>query len=197
MRVLINSNALIFSLLILLSTYSYSATINFLFDDFEQESLALNYNNFQNWVATDGTVDSIGPGLAGLNCQSSRVCVDLDGSTGDSAILSTVDEFNIGSYNLSFDLSGSQRSGTNTVLVNFGNYSQSITLSSTDGWETFEAIVNVEQLSQLSFENIGGDNIGLLLDNVSISQVPLPPSILLFFSALLSLLAFYRNKVNP
>lgn len=58
------------------SNTTMSATISALSDDFESETLALNYAGFSNWSVSNGTVDTVGPtfGTPLINCQGSTVC---------------------------------------------------------------------------------------------------------------------------
>lgn len=84
------------------SMSAQAATVNSLSDDFNSESLGLNYNSFANWTVSNGTVDLIGPGFFAL-CGGSR-CVDLDGSTSNAGDLTTTNDFAAGTYELSFRL---------------------------------------------------------------------------------------------
>lgn len=87
-------------------TRGNAAIVNSFSDDFEGESLSINYSSFAKWNVTDGSVDTVGPGDSfGLTCQGSAVCVDLDGTTTDAGTLQTKDSFAAGTYQLSFDLS--------------------------------------------------------------------------------------------
>lgn len=147
------------------------ADLTSLNDNFESESgSGLNYASFNNWTVTDGSVDLLDFSLGqGLN-------VDLDGSSNKSGLFSTTEAFAPGTYLLSFDLAGSQRGDDNTVLVNFGSYSNSILKHSADGFQTETAIVTLTSSAHLSFENPGDDNVGALLDNVKVQAVPEPTS---------------------
>ncbi|BCL37075.1 PEP-CTERM sorting domain-containing protein [Nostoc sp. MS1] len=168
-------------------------------DNFDTESLQLNYNAFANWNVTDGTVDLIGnPGFFDLQPGNGRY-VDLDGSTANAGILSskTSFAFNAGDVvNLTFQLAGNQRVNfADSVTVSLGSlFNETFTLPFSQGFTTFTRTFTVASATtaNLAFAGAGGDNIGLLLDNVSLTSttnstsVPEPASMLglLMFGAL-------------
>lgn len=89
-----------------------------LFDNFDGENggaSTLNYAGFANFTVSGGTVDIIGNGGFGIGCAGGAgSCVDLDGSTGNGATLTTTSfySFNAGDLvTLSILLSGNQRGG--------------------------------------------------------------------------------------
>lgn len=153
---------------------------SFLFeDDFDAENAGvgvLNYTGFANWGVTDGTVDLIGNGFFDFY-PGNGLYVDLDGSTDDAGILTTTMTFALpeGSYELSFDLGGSQRGDSNDVTVTLGGlYTDTFTLASADPLSTVSVPVAVPAggaLVTLSFENAGGDNVGAIVDNVSLASI--------------------------
>ena len=173
-----------------------AVTVIDFFDDFEAENLELNYVDFDNWIVSGGTVDTVGPtfGTPLIDCQGSSVCVDVDGSTGDAAnALATKDDFAPGAYRLSFDISGSQRPDTNTINVSFGNLDEDFTLAGSAPWVTVVRNVNLASNDQLVFGMTGGDNSGILLDNVTVSAVPLPGVVWLFAPVVLGLMSLRRR----
>ncbi len=182
-----------------------AATITGFTDGFEGEAptgSVLNYNAFTNWDVTDGTVDLIKSGGFGITCQSGSWCVDMDGSTSDSGIFTTKNKFAAGSYVLSFGLSGNQRGAVpdTIAILSFGDLTESITLNSSDPWATYTRNVNLTSAAKLSFENAGGDNFGIILDNVNVrtantSVVPLPAGFWLMGIAIGSL-ALTRRKAQ-
>ncbi len=133
-----------------------------------------NYNSFTNWDVYGGTVDLVANGDWGLSCAGGTgKCVDLDGSSGNAGIFSSHDiTLDAGTYMLSFDISGNQRNGTNdTMGVNLGGFfNQAFSLAGSSPWETITHIftVDVATTSNFVFNHDGGDNIGIMLDNVSL-----------------------------
>ena len=126
-------------------------------------------------------VDVVGGSNYGFLCAGpeSGQCVDL-GGTGGNAFGNLVTSVNLaaGTYNLSFDLIGSQRGDTTSTTVNFGDYSQTFVLTSDDiasGVVSQLITIGTDGSYQLQFLNNAypGDNpnIGALLDNVSITSV--------------------------
>lgn len=160
-------------------------------DDFNSENggtYQLNYGGFTNWEVGGGTVDLIGVGSSWNWFPDHKLYVDMDGSTGNAGKMTSRTAFDFipgVTYVLSFDLAGNQRAATSeTVRVQvamgaaFGeDYSLSWDSPFTTFAETFS--VAVPTSANLSFEGLGGDNVGMLLDNVSLSVVPVPGAALL------------------
>jgi len=156
------------------------------FDDFNSENGGvgkLNYNSFANWTVTDGTVDLIGNGFYDF-LPGNGLYVDLDGSTYNAGIMTTTTSLSLdpGTYTLSFDLAGNHRNGateTVSVKVEVGLFSKTYSLGRYDPFTTFTETFTVLTAGNynLSFEGTGGDNIGMLLDNVSV--VPVPAAVIL------------------
>lgn len=168
-------------------------------DGFETETVSssqTNYAGFQKWDVTGGTVDLIRQPAFGIDCASGSFCVDLDGSTGDPGVLTTKEifAFNAGDViSVSFDASGSQRSGNDSLVVglqlvdpvDFTLDLGTLTLAYDD---TFDSYViapfafNEGGAFKLVFradpDTRGSDNVGIILDNVSldIAAVPEPAS---------------------
>lgn len=160
----------------------------------------LNYTGFANWTVSNGTVDLIGNGYFDFY-PGNGLYVDLDGSTSQAGkLISTSLSLGAGTYVLSFDLGGSTRSGYdlgNTVDVNveLGVASQTYSLATTDPLLTRTIIFTLgsAQTIDLAFHNLGGDNVGAILDNVSLSSVPdNAVTIVLLGFAFLGIIAFCR-----
>jgi hypothetical protein len=145
----------------------------------------LNYNTFTNWNVQGGTVDLIGNNFFDL-LPGNGLYLDTDGSTGNAGILTsrTAFTFNPGDVvDLSFRLAGDRRNnGLNSVIVSLGSLlNETFTLPSNQPFTSFTRTINVSSLTtaNLAFEGVGGDNFGILLDDVTLSRttsVPEPSS---------------------
>jgi len=150
-----------------------------------------------------GSVDTIGSGGFGITCAGgSGKCIDLDGSTGKSGNL-TSPGLNLlagQSYTAFFDLSGNQRIAgqTNVVSISFGTTTTSLSFAGNAAFSThslsFEP--SATGIYNLIFLDNGNNNIGAILDNVSVqAAVPEPETyaIMLVALGLVSLVAHRRN----
>ena len=155
-------------------------------DSFDQEnSTALNYDHFANWNVINGSVDLIGNGFFDLLLPNG-LYVDLDGSTRQAGTLQSKTTFNFqagDTLNLSFQLAGNRRNNlTDSVTVSLGNlFSETFLLPGNQAFTNFTrsfAVTNATNAT-LDFKGIGADNVGLLLDNVTLTKsVPEPGSIM-------------------
>jgi hypothetical protein len=153
-------------------------------DNFDSENSenggvrVLNYDNFANWNVRDGSVDLIAENqfLSG-----DGLLVDLDGSTEDAGVLESKATFTFkrgDTVNLSFKLAGDQRnfgSPTNSAIVSLGSlFNETFTLLPFEPLTTYTRSFSVTEAisANLSFEGTGGDNVGLLLDDVELSVTP-------------------------
>ena len=128
-------------------------------------------------VSPNGTVDLIGTGGVLDFVPGNGSYVDLDGTTSSSGLLSNnVNLVGGTTYTLSFDLAGSQRGSAETVNVNFGSTNASYSLNSADPFSplTLNFTPGSNGSYSFSYLNVGGDDVGALLDNVSVSPVPEP-----------------------
>jgi hypothetical protein len=190
---------------------SASAAIKTLVDGFEAEGVTdtvLNYNSFSNWTVTDGTVDLKKTGTYGITCNTGSYCVDLDGSTKDAGVFTSTEEFQARAYEVSFAYSGNQRgsyingsdNSSDYFTVEFSN-SQGVLLSKevayTEGWSVFSAMIVLDDVANLSFSVTGGDNQGVVLDDISVvSAVPVPAAAFLFAPALLGFMGLRRKATK-
>lgn len=157
-------------------------------DNFNQENRRvglLNYNQFANWNVIKQSVDLIGNGYFDF-LPGNGLYVDMDGSTGQAGTIQskTIFDFQPGdTVDLSFQLAGNQRNNvTDSVTVSLGNlFIETFSLPRSQGFTNFTRSFTVASITKatLDFKAIGGDNFGLLLDNVTLTKsVPEPGSIM-------------------
>mgnify|MGYP001555705877 FL=1 len=179
-------------------------------ENFNEATVGLGVTTAGAFSAINGTnVDVVGGSTFGYLCSGpeSGNCVDLGGSNGKnpSGALQLSTSLNLapGTYNLSFDLIGSQRGTTTMTTVVFGGVAQTFVLASNDltsGIVTDWAVTVAGGDTQLEFiDNSAPDNIGALLDNVSISAastspVPEPESMVLMATGLLGFAGIIRRR---
>lgn len=162
------------------------------------------------WTSTSGTVDWIYSNNSwGISCHNgSAGCVDLDGSTWDAGLLSTAFTLQSGvEYQLSAFLRGNQRGyGAETVTFGFldssNNVLSSTTTSSIASGDPYQLVSlpsytpSGNQAVRIFFQaNGAGDNVGPILDDVSLTAVPLPAAAWLLLSGLVGFGALGRRKV--
>ncbi len=183
------------------SVFSVSATAAPVFlDNFDSDTLALNQTTFNGgWVVSGGTVDLIGnPGFYDLLPGNGRY-VDLDGSSNQAGEFHKDLSLTGGlQYTLAFDLAGSQRGSIENVNINFGGVVDNLTVNSGDGFSNHTLLFtpSTTGIYSLIFQNSGGDNVGALLDNVSVSAVPEPETYAMFLAGL-GLLGFVARGRKP
>lgn len=160
----------------------------------------LNYTGFANWTVTDGAVDLIGNGYFDFQ-PGYGLYVDMDGSTGAAGIITTSGPLLAGDYVLSFDLAGNHRDDETeyvNMAVEIGIFSNSYSLGRTAPFMTFieNFTIITDGFYSLSFAGDGGDNIGMLLDNVKLetASVPEPATMILFGTGLIALAGLGRKK---
>ena len=180
-------------------------------DDFESEAVTiltshLNYSAFENWNVVDGAVDLIYSPNFGIECAGTgRWCVDLDGTTNNAGRLESRSVFTLSpgiTYTLTFDISGNQRNaGTDSMTFGLTDgatdiFSDTIIKAGTDPFETVTRYVTVASATNavLFFDHAGGDQFGMILDNVTLTAIPVPAAIWLFGSGLLGLVVVSRHK---
>jgi len=173
-------------------------------DNFDAEgpvgTSLLNYTSFTNWSVDEGFVDLVSNGDYGINCAGGLgKCVDLDGSKNNAGTFNS-NRFILaaGNYSLSFDISGNQRgSAADSMMVTLGGLiNESFTLSAGDPWQTVIRSFTVasDMTDFISFNHDGKDNIGIMLDNVSVSAVPEPGTLALLGLGLVGLGAARRRQ---
>lgn len=187
--------------LFLVSSDSFASVI--FSDNFNLENGGagvLNYNTFTKWVVSDGTVDLIGNGFYDL-FPGNGLYVDLDGSTGNAGVMTTRNTITLvpGAYELSFYLGGNHRTNVpDSVIVksNIGSYNETFVIARNDPLTKFTRNFNITSPinANLSFENLGGDNQGAILDKVELAAVPEPTTLALLGFGLAGLLKVRKRR---
>jgi PEP-CTERM motif len=180
------------SVALVIGAHENARAVTLFADDFNAEpgGSQLNYSAFANWNVSNGTVDLIASGGFGISCVGGvGKCVDMDGSTFDAGRLDTKTTFNLapGNYVLSFSASGNQRSASadDSMVFGFDGITDSVTIPDpTAPFATFTLpfTLLVATSGSIFFEHAGGDNIGIILDNVALESragVPEPSALLL------------------
>jgi hypothetical protein len=166
-------------------------------DNFDTDSQGLNVVP-SGWTVTGGTVDIIPVGSSfHFVDDANGNYVDLDGSTGSAGLLSTTIATPAnGQFTATFSLAGNHRDGsTELVTVNFGGTTETFSPSELDDLTVHTITGNAVGGSiTLSFQDASHDNIGALLDDVSVSAVPEPGSLTLMAAGVLGLAFAARRR---
>ena len=165
-------------------------------DNFNADTPALNKTTFLGgWTVSNGTVDLVDFSVGRL--------IDLDGSSGDAGVFSKTLTLDAGvPYSATFGLAGSQRgSAVETVVASFGTTTQTFTVAAAEAFSTrtLTFTPTTTDSYSLTFANSGGDNVGALLDNVSIDSnavaaIPEPETYALMLVGLAAVTAMQRRR---
>lgn len=150
------------------------------------------------WNVSNGTVDIVPEAntfyfLPAANGEY----IDLDGSSGQAGTLWRVVSVPAdGLYSMTFELAGNARNGSaEATTVKLGDNTMTFTPSSQTSQETF-TITGHATGGQLlvSFSDDSHDNMGSLLDNISISAVPEASNVSLMLAGLAALRIAARRR---
>lgn len=158
---------------------SANAGVMMLFDDFNSGTATANWSGDSLFVPVVGSVDLVGPGffqsLAYPPPNSTANSVDLDGTTGMAGTLQSTGSFSPGTYTLSFLLAGNMRGDVNkTTTISLGDWSTMLDLPSSSPYTLYSyTFTTTGGMLSFSDNTVGNQNIGNLLDNVSLAD-PVP-----------------------
>lgn len=175
--------------------------VQVLYDNFDSENGGigqLNYFGFANWnvikgaaappghwaFGTPGSVDLKGYTGVGIPVWDLRpgngLYVDLNGSTSSTGGLQSKSFFGPALYRLTFDLAGPYPEIDWRVTIQFGSFTETVTLSGSTPFTTFQRQIDLTAPSQLTIfsEMWELGNSGPLLDNVRLEVFVSEPSAL-------------------
>jgi hypothetical protein len=161
------------------------------FDDFNSYTAGVPWPGEGNWTVIEGSVDLIGEGTSWDLQPGNGLYIDTDGSTENAGTIESIGiDLAAGYYVLSYDVAGNQRNaGDDSFEVQVGNGSLVNTTTTMGQSAPFTKVsipftVFTATTATISFNGLGGDDIGLLLDNVTLATVdvaivPVPGTALL------------------
>lgn len=189
----------LFAALAVMSFCAASHALPVFADDFDADALQLNQTAYLGgWSVAGGSVDLIGAGGSWDLIPGHGRYIDLDGSTSAAGVLTKVLNLTGGStYRATFELAGNQRGYADDVVdVSFGATNGVYTLASADALlgHTLVFSPGASGSYALSFSNRGGDNVGGLLDRVSVTAVPEPAALALLSAGLFAVGFIARRR---
>lgn len=158
-------------------------------DNFDAEDTGAPETSLINFNITAGTIDIVETPEFGITCAggAGSKCLDLDGSPGLGTILTKNSyAFSAGDiFTLSVDASGSQRGGSDAFEFGFllnGVDEESFTsalIASTAPFQNYSFSYTATAAGTLQgfFRGLGTtDNVGVVIDNVSLNVAAVPES---------------------
>lgn len=146
------------------------------------------------WVGTGGTTNPDGIDQSLDIDRTSSIWQSFATSVGTSYIL----EFSYSHNRFAASASGRVSvDGASSLISEDLVHSLPVTIGNMN-WVTFtQSFVADSDMTTLKFEgNIANNNLGFVVDNISVTAVPLPPAALLFQTGLLAILAFRGRKTG-
>jgi hypothetical protein len=185
---------------------AYVATSTSLSDDFEDYNTQVPVNSSpftDRYTVGPNTVDLVGPGSFAALCLNGTKCVDLVGTNNNlNGGFTTVNAFDANDYKVSFQVFGNGRYNVgdpafDKIDVIFGGVTQTLTgIGRTADFLATLVFANVAQGAKLQIVGYGERNQqGPLIDNLTVSVVPIPAAALLFATALGGL-AWARRRAS-
>ncbi|WP_416907637.1 MAG: PEPxxWA-CTERM sorting domain-containing protein [Polymorphobacter sp.] len=193
---------IIFAAVMAIASASSAQAVTLFSQDFDTLPTTLITNSVPGFTVSTNVDIVAMPNTFGIACAGgSGACIDLDGTRSAATITTDAIAFKAGQrINISFDVSGSQRGSASdgfsfntsfaaptaltglTVLSGFtsltgtGPYTE--TIAGTRPFLTYALsfIPTTAGSLALSFGTTSADNVGPMLDNVVVSQVPEPAS---------------------
>ena len=156
-------------------------------DNFDSYTASSPWPGQGKWTVTEASVDLIGAGTSYDFLSGNGLYLDMDGSTSNAGAIESISiAMAPGDYILSFDIAGNQRDGADdAVNITVGSL-LSASVSSIPSTLPFTGIsipftVASATSATISFDGVGGDDVGALLDNVALNSniIPAPGAILL------------------
>ncbi|UCD53093.1 MAG: hypothetical protein JSW27_10710 [Phycisphaerales bacterium] len=183
-------------------------------DNFNSYPPTQNWPGSDLWTVSDGTVDLIGEGTAeDFFPPGYGLYLDMGGSSFDAGKITSIPlDLQAGDYVLSFAWAGNQRSddigALDEMFVSVGEGSLlNFHTSAVTGTPFFAMGVPFTVVSPtwatISFEGVGGDNAGMLLDNVSliaqslhvVPTIPAPGAVVLGLVGLVCTNRLRRRRI--
>ncbi len=211
--------ALLTSIALWLVSAPASAVVIFS-DNFDVDVTGLNApGGLLNWTIDNGTVDVINSGSYSIDCVGSTgKCIDMDGTTGNGGRIISKQTFTLlpgQTWSLSGLISGNQRNtASDTWIAGFLDAttlslvaSVSGTVAGTDPFAGKGVAVSLISPTTLRmfFEDPGSDNIGFILDDVTLecrgdtcasASVPEPGVLALLAGGLLGFALNRRRRLR-